>query len=1721
MPGTLVPGGGRTAAQHTGGKARIAIMGASSRSRPRGSARGFVRTTAVVASLALAVGTAQAAGAATSPSAGSKVASHPSATTNQTSLTQAQAQTRAEKTGKAVPIPAATTANSTLTALPDGKFQLTDSLMPQRAKVDGAWQPLDANLSRNADGTLSPKVSSNPVRISDGGTGALAVMEQGGSSMTLALPAGISALPKPTLSGATATYPNVLPGVSLIVTVDDTGGFSEVFKIADAQAAVPALADLDFPVRTGGGVKLTADASGNLDATAAGGRTLFSAPIPRMWDSATSAAAQVNAVTDPQDGVKVDKTTGVPVASSADGAGVAAHTAQLGVSLSGGHLSLRADSGLLHGSKTVWPMYIDPSYSQGSDANSWTYTSSEYPTAKNWDISTSDDYLHAGYINSSYDTDDYTSNDIAYLQYNLGGFKNFYGSTVSSATLYTTDEWSDSCTTRQTDLYWTGGITPTTSAGAAPGQIQDLENQTFAHGANSTCPVGPVNWISTTQSNPALTAALQTSANDSSKQITFALRADDETDPLTWRKFSQATAELSVVYDKPPYTPTAADMSTSPATDCAATAANPVGLGNMTLYSSIGSPMGTQNALHYAFRLWKGSSTESSGTLLDSTSFSSTSSPTGSIVSLPIPESDFTSSGWTGGQVTEFYWDLQVNDTILSSSWSPTCDFYYDPTIPGPPQFTDASTQCGTGTAIGTAGTGIAFPVTYNTDGAQPTDYSYQLDGEPAVTKAANAGALTISVDPTRRDNILTVTSLSSGGNVSIGQPATCEFTVGAPATAADKDMNGDGVPDVVFTGQDTAQSETYTNPGSGNPETGVLVDGSSADSVDPGLWQAEGQTDADSGAETDGQVQDNATQIGSYGDGTSAIADAASFDGYQAITGQFTDDGFTDVLLYDPELGQGQVLASPGDGSVLPADVSGNEHDILSGSLSAMDVNQDAPLQVVNAYNAAGDDLTYPDLLAINGDSSVGFYLDYYESNGSAGVYSQPTQLSIDTPDGTADWQNWYIASDSENGSLNLLLWDQSTGQLIEWYDTTLSSTGTLGYAAAYTLAASGFETGQDLASLQLADAGTDAGSNGALVWAVTTGGTVIPYVYSDLSGTPTGVAGAQDPLQTPAHSWALNDGTTGVATSATDTAGGMPLGSMGSGVTWSTADKNFNPDVILNGTSTGYLQTGASTSGFTPEDSWSVQAWVDPTKLGGTVFSENGLDDSAIMVSSTTGGVWSASMNTGGTTSASYDTMTGGTAQTGVWTELTLTYDASNGADIMKLYANGVEVTSLQDTAPPVDGARFLVGADQVATVGASFFTGQVADVQIWDTVAVPPQPITAGSVYVPVTPVRIMDTRTASLDDGTLGPVAAYSTTSLPIDGNNTNGAGLPSSGITAVDISVTSAAETSAGFISVYPGDTPQPLTSTVNYASNGNSFTNGTIVPVGADGAVNLYNASPGTAQLIVDLDGYFTTNTAATGASSYVALKTPTRIASKATIGAGASVAETIAGLTVSGVTVPSGPTVPSGSVTIPSGVTAIAANLTAINTANQTGHMNAYRDGDACACDGITNLTYGPDASQAAMALIPVGADGKIEIYNYSAAAITFDLDLSGYFTAGSGAQLYHPLDSTRIIDTRQTSALAAGQTMNVTLPDNIPADNPVLVANITETGSTTFGDLSAYPEADALPGTSSVNWGTGLIVPNLALVDTHSDNSFNIVNQSNGSCNVVVDTNGYFEFE
>ena len=138
--------------------------------------------------------------------------------------------------GHPVTVLASMTETSQVQALPNGSFQLTVSSQPARVRRGAGWVPADGSLSYQG-GSFSPRAAAVPVRFSAGGNGPLAqVRAPSGQWLTESWPAG--PLPAPVVHGNTARYPEVLPGVDLVLTATATG-MSEVLMVKDAAAAPP------------------------------------------------------------------------------------------------------------------------------------------------------------------------------------------------------------------------------------------------------------------------------------------------------------------------------------------------------------------------------------------------------------------------------------------------------------------------------------------------------------------------------------------------------------------------------------------------------------------------------------------------------------------------------------------------------------------------------------------------------------------------------------------------------------------------------------------------------------------------------------------------------------------------------------------------------------------------------------------------------------------------------------------------------------------------------------------------------------------------------------------------------------------------------------------------------------------------------------------------------------------------------------------------------------------------------------------------------------------------------------------------------------------------------------------------------------------------------------------------------------------------------------------
>ena len=79
---------------------------------------------------------------------------------------------------------------------------------------------------------------------------------------------------------------------------------------------------------------------------------------------------------------------------------------------------------------------------------------------------------------------------------------------------------------------------------------------------------------------------------------------------------------------------------------------------------------------------------------------------------------------------------------------------------------------------------------------------------------------------------------------------------------------------------------------------------------------------------------------------------------------------------------------------------------------------------------------------------------------------------------------------------------------------------------------------------------------------------------------------------------------------------------------------------------------------------------------------------------------------------------------------------------------------------------------------------------------------------------------------------------------------------------------------AGYLTVYPDQTAQPLGSNLNFVA-GQTVPNLVVAPVGADGAVDFYNGSGGTVHIVADVSGWLASGGPAAG--GFGPLK-PTRV---------------------------------------------------------------------------------------------------------------------------------------------------------------------------------------------------------------------------------------------------
>jgi hypothetical protein len=1268
------------------------------------------------AAVASPAGAARAAPAPAAPTLAASRSSFRSSTQPAAAplLSAAQAGAKARSEGRPVIASALTTPASLTTVSPAGISTTTETLLPTRARRGGAWHALNPDLHASR-GTIAPAVTANGLALSDGGRGPLAVMNNHGRTLSLSWPTPLN---RPALSGATATYHGVLPGVNLAVTVTPQGGFSEVLIVTSAAAAAnPALTRLGLEA-SARGMRVTVTDGELRVAASAAAEPVFTAAPPQMWDSAP-APAKTKMVT--VRGTVLAVPSGLPADPSAAGPGVGSRVARVPFRVSGSAIILSPPASALTGRGITYPVYIDPSFEPdpvGVDASNWTQVDSGFATTSYWDESSD---LQMGLCDWE-PACNYLG--VARTYFTMPMPSQITSTTaVDTADLYMTDVWSSTCTAEPVHLYGVGAISSSTTWDKQPGW-GTYQQQSFAFGYDSNCGyyTNDVTWnfISNVQG---------AQANGYGSMTTGLFAASESTD-LQWKQFLSGSGNiwLSISYHNPPTQPTA--LENAPSGACQTSSSSPASIGNddVTLSATVGDVDNADgdDALTTTFAVYSEATGANVATYTDQTG----NAAGGLTASTTIPRA--TIESWAPddtGSITAYtyYWETYTSDSgssppVLTSPTAGPCYFTYQPTGPGQPAvgFPD-----GNGSVPGspTYPIGSMIPVSFTepsctAEGADPcpVSYTYQAGIAAPVTVTATAGDWSGSILVSQVGPIeLSVYGSDAAGNR--GQPSQANIFDGvAPASPY---LDG------YFTGG------SYPS---------VLTEGTGAD---PSLWLSAGTGNGQLGAPAD---------IGSLGTGINPGTDGpADWTGAGVLHGDFTGNGVEDVMAYYPSgthAGTGVIIGGPGIASpLIPR--SGNIFGFSAGKLSdpACD-NDNNPSVLVGAGDASENATGLDDLIGIlaepstcgGGEYELGLY-----SASTTGGYGWDDLLSTTAPDGTADWNNYELATAQPGGdpdAVVLFALDKATGALYESVNPDCDATVITGCEdgdVSTTLVGMPGSTWTKITAPWDATApvlvSADVSSAGSIeLWAMT-GTTLTPYT---LSGATLTAENGGTAISYPAHDWPLSDGSAdSSATTAADnvTPGTADTAEFADGTSWGTDDL-FGGDVNLNPGSGGANALATSGPIVNTADSYTVSAWVKLDSVPGyneTVLAQDGGIDSGFYLGYSwyCGGCWAFQFAATDSTSPAFDNAYGPAVQPGVWTSLIGVYNSTT--ETGTLYVNGIEAATTSAPGWTATGP-FTIGRAFYNGSRANYLNGSVADVQTWTSALTAAQISTLG---IPVAP------------------------------------------------------------------------------------------------------------------------------------------------------------------------------------------------------------------------------------------------------------------------------------------------------------------------------------------------------------------------------------------------
>jgi hypothetical protein len=357
---------------------------------------------------------------------------------------------------------------------------------------------------------------------------------------------------------------------------------------------------------------------------------------------------------------------------------------------------------------------------------------------------------------------------------------------------------------------------------------------------------------------------------------------------------------------------------------------------------------------------------------------------------------------------------------------------------------------------------------------------------------------------------------------------------------------------------------------------------------------------------------------------------------------------------------------------------------------------------------------------------------------------------------------------------------------------------------------------------------------------------------------------------------------------------------------------------------------------------------------------------------------------------------------------------------------------------------------------------------------------------STFIPLAPVRVLDTRNAG---GAVGPGGSIT---LDLQAHT------PADAVSVV-LNLTGTQPTANTFISVYPAGDSRPISSNLNLSA-GQTRANAVTVALGVDRKLSLFNLA-GNTHLVADLAGYYTQET---DTGTLFNHDVPFRALDTREDGGSPVGANGVVNVDLS---------------YLPAHATAVTFNLTGVDATAST-VVTAYPAGLQRPLASSLNLL--PNEIVPNQVTVPIGEDRLVSLHNL-AGNVHLVVDVSGYYSTDIGS-FFFAFTPIRWFDTRDRpdSSLRPNRVIAAT---GWAPEVTAVVANLT--GTNTDGDqfVTVWPGGSDQPNASSLNLVDGQTAANAVTVGIGFEDdpqvgkySINFANNDAGTVDIIFDVAGFF---